>query len=75
MLDNYAVFGNPVEHSKSPDIHAAFSVATGENISYKKQTVEIDCFAKAADIFFRLEGKASISRYLLSLMRMTMRGD
>jgi len=42
MLDNYAVFGNPVEHSKSPDIHAAFSVATGENISYKKQTVEID---------------------------------
>ena len=57
MLDNYAVFGNPVEHSKSPDIHAAFSVATGENISYKKQTVEIDCFAKAADIFFSSGGK------------------
>ena len=57
MLDNYAVFGNPVEHSKSPDIHAAFSVATGENISYKKQTVKRDCFVEAADIFFSSGGK------------------
>lgn len=57
MLDNYAVFGNPVEHSKSPDIHTAFAEANDENISYKRQQIDIGIFDKAAQNFFESGGK------------------
>jgi shikimate dehydrogenase len=45
MTDKYCVIGNPIAHSKSPDIHAAFAAATGQDISYERCLAPLDGFA------------------------------
>ena len=57
MTDHYAVFGNPIEHSKSPAIHTAFAAAMGEDICYQKKLVDEGGFVAAADEFFTAGGK------------------
>ncbi len=44
MTDRYAVIGHPVEHSKSPQIHAAFASQTGQDIRYEKVLAPLDGF-------------------------------
>jgi shikimate dehydrogenase len=57
MTDQYAVFGNPIAHSKSPLIHAEFAKQTEQDLSYEKMLVELDDFVNRADAFFNSGGK------------------
>jgi shikimate dehydrogenase len=54
-MDLYCVMGNPVEHSKSPWIHARFAQLTGQHLRYDKRLVPLGGFARAVAAF-RAEG-------------------
>ena len=56
-MDKYAVVGNPVAHSKSPQIHAAFAKATGQDMSYERLQAPVDGFAAAVEGFARDGGR------------------
>ena len=54
-MDRYAVVGNPIAHSKSPQIHAAFARQTGQELSYEALLAPVDGFVQTvAD--FRAQG-------------------
>ncbi|MBV8604696.1 MAG: shikimate dehydrogenase [Pelomonas sp.] len=40
----YAVAGNPVEHSRSPRIHALFAAQTGQSLTYERLLCPLDGF-------------------------------
>ena len=54
-MDRYAVIGNPVAHSKSPLIHAAFARQTGQSMTYEALLAPLDGFATTV-ARFRAEG-------------------
>jgi len=56
-LDQYAVIGNPIEHSKSPQIHTAFAEQTEQALNYGKILGPIDGFRATAAAFFEQGGK------------------
>jgi len=56
-VDRYCVMGHPVEHSKSPTIHARFAELTGEAIRYDRQLVPLGGFVDAVRAFHAAGGR------------------
>lgn len=51
IMKKFAVIGNPIAHSRSPDIHAAFAASCGIELSYERVLCELDGFvACVADL-------------------------
>ncbi len=57
MTDRYAVVGNPIAHSKSPEIHAAFARQTGQDIEYSRLLAPVDGFRATLETFRAAGGK------------------
>ncbi len=55
MSDRYAVIGNPIGHSKSPQIHSLFAQQTGQDIEYKTLLAPLDSFRDTVLQFFKQE--------------------
>jgi shikimate dehydrogenase len=56
-VDHYAVLGNPVAHSRSPFIHAAFARQTGQAVTYGRIECAMDGFAAAVQAFAAAGGR------------------
>ena len=57
MIDLYGVIGNPIGHTKSPTIHAAFAEATGQDLAYVAIEGPLGGFAARVDRFRRDGGR------------------
>ncbi len=58
-MDRYVVIGQPVAHSKSPEIHARFAAQTGQQLSYARLAAPLDGFVRTVRDFMRDGGKGA----------------
>jgi shikimate dehydrogenase len=62
MTDRYAVVGNPIAHSKSPEIHDAFARATGHDLTYERLLAPLDGFVATVEAFAARAASAQCDR-------------
>lgn len=55
--DQYAVFGSPIKHSKSPRIHKMFAEQTQQAMEYSAHLVSAKQFTQAVNDFFSQGGR------------------
>jgi len=55
-IDQYAVVGNPIGHSKSPLIHKMFAQQSNQQLDYVTKLVALDRFAADVNSFFADQG-------------------
>ncbi len=60
-MKKFAVIGNPIQHSKSPEIHRAFAAQFDIDLSYERLQAEIDEFAPTATQFFASGSGANVT--------------
>jgi shikimate dehydrogenase len=61
VMDKYSVVGNPIEHSKSPMIHALFAKETKQNLEYGKIEAPLGGFKEFVTDFFSQENKKGLN--------------
>lgn len=55
-MKKFAVIGNPIAHSRSPEIHQAFGKQTGIELNYERILAPLDGFANVVKDFFAQGG-------------------
>ncbi|MDO4878986.1 MAG: shikimate dehydrogenase [Neisseria sp.] len=55
-IPQYAVFGNPIAHSRSPEIHRLFAAQEGVEIGYVRRLADMGGFKQAVRAFFASGG-------------------
>ncbi|RPD93315.1 shikimate dehydrogenase [Candidatus Pantoea deserta] len=58
-MEQFAVFGNPISHSKSPAIHRLFAEQTGITHHYGRVCAPLDGFPQAIATFFAQGGQGA----------------
>ncbi|MCL0004382.1 shikimate dehydrogenase [Providencia rettgeri] len=58
-MEMFAVFGNPIQHSKSPVIHKMFAEQTGISLKYEKILAPVEGFEQSLIEFFSQGGKGA----------------
>lgn len=58
-MEMFAVFGNPIQHSKSPVIHKMFAEQTGVCLEYEKVLAPVEGFEQSLIGFFSQGGKGA----------------
>ncbi len=53
----FAVVGNPIQHSLSPEIHSAFAQQSGRQIDYRAELVGLETFETWVTAFFQHGGR------------------
>ncbi|QIO07869.1 shikimate dehydrogenase [Acinetobacter lanii] len=56
MSKQFAVIGNPIEQSRSPELHHAFAQKTHIDLNYVKRFAELDAFEASVKDFFNENG-------------------
>ncbi len=72
-MESYAVFGNPIAHSKSPFIHQQFAQQLRIDHPYGRVLAPVDDFVNTLNAFLLLVERAQISRFLLKKRRLPVR--
>ena len=57
--DRYVVIGNPIAHSKSPQIHARFAEQTSQSIEYERLLAPLDAFDQTLKSFIASGGRGA----------------
>lgn len=58
-VDRYAVIGQPVAHSKSPEIHARFAAQTGQHLTYERLPAPLGQFVPTVRRFMLHGGRGA----------------
>lgn len=58
-MPKFVVFGNPIAHSVSPQLHRLFAQQFDMHIDYQTQLVELNAFTQAVDVFRSQGGRGA----------------